>query len=210
MSTRVKRFLSFIIGLFILSLGISFTIISRLGAGAWDALNVGLSNLTRITVGEWVIFTVGHWVILIGVILIFINALLLKKRPEFISIVTVVIIGYFIDFWLLVVFPDFNIETMLMRIVILLSGVLLMGFGIATYLQGKFAIIPIDRFMLAIQTRLKVSLGVAKTIAEITALIFAFLIGGPIGIGTIIVTLSIGPMIEIFYPYLERYVYGNN
>jgi len=202
MNTNMKRALSYLLGLFILSIGISFTIIARLGAGAWDALAVGLSNLTG--------FSVGTWVILIGVILIFVNALIMKNRPQFISIITVIILGYFIDFWLIFVFPNFFVETILLRFVILLSGVLLMGVGIATYLQGKFAIIPIDGFMMAIQTRLKVSLGVAKTIAEITALVFAFFVGGPIGIGTVIVTLSIGSMIQIFFPHLERFVHGYN
>ncbi|QOY37948.1 YczE/YyaS/YitT family protein [Anaerobacillus isosaccharinicus] len=202
MSTNMKRALSYLLGLFILSIGISFTIIARLGAGAWDALAVGLSNLTG--------FSVGTWVILIGVILIFVNALILKNRPQLISIVTVIILGYFIDFWLIIVFPNFFVETILIRFVILLIGVLLMGIGIATYLQGKFAIIPIDGFMMAIQNRLKVSLGVAKTIAEITALVFAFFAGGPIGIGTVIVTLSIGSMIQIFFPHLERFVHGYN
>lgn len=199
MNIKYKRGISFLLGLLILSLGISFTILSRLGAGAWDALAVGLSNLAG--------FTVGTWVILIGVILIFINALLLLKRPEVISIITVLILGYFIDFWLLVVFPNIAVEALPIRVIILLSGVLLMGVGIATYLQGKFAIIPIDRFMLAIQKRLKVNLGVAKTIAEVTALVFAFIVGGPIGVGTVIVTLSIGPLIQLFFPKLERLVH---
>lgn len=202
MSTNVKRGISFILGLFILSLGISFTIISRLGAGAWDALSVGLSALSG--------FTVGTWVILIGVILIFINAILLKARPEFIAITTVLILGYLIDFWLLFIFPNLVLGSIAVRIAFLLSGVVLMGFGIAAYLQAKFAIIPIDRFMMAIQTRLKVSLMVGKTIAEVTALVFAFIVGGPIGFGTVVVTLSIGPMIQTFFPYLERFVYGYN
>ncbi len=200
MNTNVKRGISFILGLFILSLGISFTILSRLGAGAWDALNVGLSNLVG--------FTVGTWVIIIGIILIFINAVLLKKKPEYISIVTVIIIGYFIDFWLLIAFPNFYPATFLWQLIVLLMGVILMGIGISTYLQAKFAIIPIDRLMMALQFRLKVSLMVGKTIAEVSALIFAFIFGGPIGIGTVIVTFSIGPMIQVFFPHLEKIVYG--
>lgn len=202
MSIKIKRVISFLLGLFVLSLGISFTIKSELGAGAWDALNVGLSNLTGLTVGTWTI--------LVGVILIFVNALLLKKKPEFIAITTVLIIGYFIDFWLIFVFPEFKIETIVMKFVILFIGVVLMGVGIATYLQAKFAVIPIDRLMMAIQTRLKVGLMVAKTIGEVTALIFAFIAGGPIGIGTILVTFSIGPMIQMFFPHLEKWVYGDN
>lgn len=200
MSINIKRFISFILGLFILSLGISFTIIAELGAGAWDALSVGLSTLSG--------FTVGTWVILIGVILIFVNAVLLKARPEFIAIVTVLILGYFIDFWLLMVFPNVEIKTLAVQFLLLIIGAIIMGLGIAMYLQGKLAIIPIDRFMMAIQTRLNVKLMVAKTIAEVTALIFAFIVGGPIGIGTIIVTFTIGPLIQIFFPRLEKLVYN--
>lgn len=202
MSTNIKRGISFIIGLFILSLGISFTILSRLGAGAWDALAVGLSDLSG--------FTVGTWVILIGVILIFINAIILKTRPEFISLVTVLLLGYFIDFWLLFIFDNFTLGTISLQIIVLLSGVILMGCGIATYLQAKFAVLPIDCFMMAIQTRLKVNFMVGKTIAEITALVFAFIFGGPIGVGTIVVTISIGSLIQIIFPYLERIVHGYN
>ncbi|RXJ00334.1 membrane protein [Anaerobacillus alkaliphilus] len=202
MNIKLKRMVSFLAGLILLSLGISFTILSQLGAGAWDALAVGLSNLTGLTVGTWVILT--------GVILIFVNAVLLKKKPDFIAMVTVLIIGYFIDFWLLIIFPNFVVDALLMQIIVLLSGVILMGFGISTYLQGKFAVVPIDRLMMAIQFRTKVSLGVAKTIGEVTALVLAFLVGGPVGVGTIVVTLSIGPMIQLFFPHLERFVYGNN
>lgn len=200
MSINIKRAISFLLGLFILSLGVSCTIIAGLGAGAWDALSVGLAGMTGVTVGTWVI--------LIGVILIFVNALILRRRPAFISIITALLLGYFIDFWLLFIFPDVIIETLLWKFVVLAAGVLLMGCGIATYLQAKFAIIPIDGFMMAIRERLNVSLMVGKTIAEVTALIFAFIVGGPIGVGTIIVTLSIGPLIQVFFPHLEKLVHG--
>ncbi|OIJ13568.1 membrane protein [Anaerobacillus alkalilacustris] len=200
MSLTIKRFISFLFGLFILSLGVSFTILSRLGAGAWDALSVGLAQLTG--------FTVGTWVILIGVILIFVNALILKKRPDLLSIVTALILGYFIDLWLLFIFPNFMPATVLIQVVVLGLGVTLMGFGIATYLQAKFTIVPIDGFMVAIQKRFNVNLMTGKTIGEVTALIFAFIAGGPIGVGTIVVTLSIGPMVQLFFPYVERIVYG--
>ncbi|OIJ21307.1 membrane protein [Anaerobacillus alkalidiazotrophicus] len=200
MSLTIKRFISFMFGLFILSLGVSFTILSRLGAGAWDALSVGLAQLTG--------FTVGTWVILIGVILIFVNAIILMKKPDLLSIVTALILGYFIDLWLLFVFPNFIPTTVLIQVVVLGLGVTLMGCGIATYLQAEFTIVPIDGFMVAIQKRFNVNLMTGKTIGEVTALIFAFIAGGPIGVGTIVVTLSIGPMVQLFFPYVERIVYG--
>lgn len=198
MSLLLKRGIAYILGLFILSLGVSFTILAGLGTGAWDALNVGLAS----QVG----FTVGNWVIIIGVILIVVNAFLLKARPEVLAIITVFILGYFIDFWLLIALTNWHPEPFLYQLVVLIVGVVLMAFGISTYLQAKFAAIPIDQLMIAIRKRTGFSLMVSKTIGEVIALFVAFLIGGPIGLGTVIVTLSIGPLIQVFFPRLEHFV----
>ncbi|MFP3338738.1 hypothetical protein R0J91_12205, partial [Micrococcus sp. SIMBA_131] len=67
---KMKRFLFYVVGLFVLTAGITLTIKSDIGAGAWDALNVGLSE----TIG----FTVGSWVIIVGMILIIVNAILMR------------------------------------------------------------------------------------------------------------------------------------
>ncbi|MEC2072384.1 YczE/YyaS/YitT family protein [Alkalihalophilus marmarensis] len=202
MSVSVKRGLFYLVGLLILSFGITMTILAGLGAGAWDALNVGLSLMTP--------FTVGNWVIFIGIILIILNALLSKSKPEVLSLITIVVLGFFIDFWLLIVFPNMFITEVILQYIVLFVGIVMMALGIATYLQAKFAVIPIDRFMFVLQDLFKVKLMVAKTIGEVTALIAAFFAGGPIGVGTILVTFLIGPMIQFFFPKLEKMVYGTN
>lgn len=191
----ITRILFYFIGIVIISLGVSFTIKADLGAGAWDALNVGLST----TIG----LTVGTWVIIVGVILIVVNAILLKKRPDYLAVIPIFLMGPFIDFWLIIVFPNWQPEGFVFQLIILLIGLLFLAFGISTYLQAKFPLIPIDNFMVALRTRLPVNLGVAKTIGELTALILALLFKGPIGIGTIIVTFLIGPLIQFFFPKLE-------
>ncbi|MDE5414739.1 YczE/YyaS/YitT family protein [Alkalihalobacterium chitinilyticum] len=198
MSVKFRRAFCYLIGLFILAVGITFTIISNLGAGAWDALSVGLSVRFGLTVGTWVI--------LIGVILIIVNALIAWSRPEIHSLLTVIILGYFIDFWLVIVFQDIRLNELPVQAAVLLSGVTLMGLGISTYLQADFAIIPIDRLMLNLKQLLRLPLMGAKTVAEIIALVAALLVGGPIGVGTIIVTLSIGPLIQVFYKRVKRIV----
>lgn len=190
------RMLFYLVGLIILSMGVSLTIKSDMGAGPWDALNVGLSN----TFG----LTVGNWVIIVGLILIVLNGFLLKERPDFLAIFTIVIVGFFIDFWLGYVFDNLNPENLVTKLIILFLGLIFLAFGIATYLQSKYPLIPIDRFMLSIQFRLKVNLMVAKTLGELTALVLALIFKGPIGIGTLIIALSVGPFIQIFAPRLER------
>jgi uncharacterized membrane protein YczE len=189
--------LFYLVGLACLSLGICLMILSDLGAGPWDAMYVGLS--------ERIGLTLGSWVFIIGVLLIIINSLLLKKIPDFLAIITIILIGAFLDFWLLGVFPHYSATDIGMRIFLLTAGILVIGIGISFKLQTSFAINPVDNLMMAIQLRTGKSLAVTKTVMEVLVLIVAFLVGGPIGIGTIIVTFAIGPIIQVIYPPVTNF-----
>ncbi|WP_099361152.1 YczE/YyaS/YitT family protein [Fredinandcohnia onubensis] len=191
-----RRIIFFCVGLFVLALGISLMIIADIGAGAWDALNVGLS--------ESIGLTVGNWVIIVGICVMLLNAFLLKERPAFLSIGTIILIGFFIDFWLLIALDELNLEGFVVKALVLLGGLVIASLGIAIYLQAKFPLSPLDNLMLAISKRFKLRFGISKTIAEATGLVLALLFGGPIGIGTLVVTFGIGPIIQFFYPHCER------
>jgi uncharacterized membrane protein YczE len=74
------------------------------------------------------------------------------------------------------------------------------------YLQTKFPANPIDQLMISLHDRFRLNFMVAKTIGEVSALILAFALQGPIGIGTIIITFLIGPIIQyINIPITKRY-----
>jgi uncharacterized protein len=192
----IKRLLFWLLGIIILSLGASLTIKANMGVGAWDALNVGLSRIYG--------FTVGSFVIIIGIILLFVNAVLLKSRPDYMAVFTFFIIGSLIDFWMLIVFRNFEPNEFMLKLVTLVIGLLIIGLGVAMYLQPKFPLNPIDNFMMGVSKRLNVSLVVAKTIGELIALVLALIVKGPIGYGTIIVTIGIGPSIQLFVPFIEK------
>ena len=175
------------------------TILAGIGAGPWDALNVGLAMVTP--------FSVGNWVIFIGMLLIILNALLTRSKPVIHSLLTIVLIGYLIDFWLIVVFNDFLFSGLMLKVFVLLVGIVIIAFGASIYLQAEFAIIPIDGFMFALRDLLKVRLMVAKTITELLALIAAVIVGGPIGIGTLLITFLIGPLIQFFFPRMKKRIH---
>lgn len=197
MKSFIVRLISFVLGLSLISLGVSLTIKAELGTGAWDALNVGLSK----TIG----LTVGSWVFIVGIVLIILNAILLKTRPDFLAVITIFLAGVFIDGWLLVVFDAYKAGGLWEQIIVFVVGVIILSFGIAVYLQANFPLIPIDKLMLAIQERLGVSMGTAKTIGELSALVVAFLFSGPIGLGTLIVTFTIGPLVQLFAPRVHKF-----
>lgn len=194
--TFTKRLVFWLCGLIILSFGATLTIKANMGAGAWDALNVGLSNLSGLTVGTFVI--------IVGIVMMLLNAWLLMTKPDYLALFTIFIIGFLIDFWMLVVLSDFDPSHFIGKLLTLVVGLLVIGVGVSMYLQPKFPINPLDNFMLGISKRFKVSLVVAKTIGEIIALILALVVKGPIGIGTIIVTVGIGPSIQLFVPFFEK------
>ena len=190
------RSLFFFFGLIIMTFGVCLTIKAELGVGAWDALNVALT--------EWIGLTIGTWVIIDGAVLLFVNALLLKKRPELLSLLTIIFIGSLVDFWILIVFESWVVSGFIIQLVTLILGLFIIGVGASIYLQAKFPSSPIDTFMMAIRTRFGVNLMTAKTIGEITALIPALFLKGPIGFGTIIITFLIGPFIQLCFPYFEK------
>jgi hypothetical protein len=190
------RTLFFIIGLVIVSFGISMTIKAGLGTGAWDALNVGLSE----TVG----LTPGSWVVIVGIVLIFVNAALVKRKPDLAAVITLLITGVLIDFWILRVFDELVVTGYGKQFAVFILGMVMLSLGLAIYLQPRFPLIPIDNFMMALRERFGLNLMVAKTLGEVIALSAAFLFKGPIGIGTLIVTFSIGPLIQFFYPFFEK------
>ncbi|WLD93236.1 YitT family protein [Alkalihalobacillus sp. AL-G] len=196
MKSIITRIVYYVIGLALLGFGVSLTIKAEFGTGAWDALNVGLTK----TIG----LTVGSWVFIVGIVLIALNAILIKARPDFLAVITIFLTGVFIDSWLLIVLEDFAADGFASQLITFIGGILSLSFGIALYIQAKFPLIPIDNLMISIQKRLGVSLGTAKTIGEISALIVAFLFSGPIGLGTLIITFTIGPLVQFFAPRLQN------
>ncbi|WP_079526505.1 YczE/YyaS/YitT family protein [Halobacillus hunanensis] len=196
MKAFLVKTLFYILGLIIISLGITLTIKADLGAGAWDAMNVGLTEIIGLTV--------GNWVIIIGSILIGTNALIAKERPDILAVITILVIGKMIDFWLITGLAHVSITGFLTQFAFLILGIVILAIGVSLYLQPNYSLNPIDGFMVALQKRFGLSLTVAKTLTEGFALILALLFGGPIGLGTVIILVLIGPTIQFFDPKAER------
>lgn len=184
------RLLNYFIGSLILTLGSSLIVTSTVGASTWYALFVGLQN----NIG----LTVGSWVIIIAPILIIINMILTKEKPDLLGMLTVVVQGAFADFWLIFVLDDIVLTSIIMKYVVMLIGIIFVAFGVVTYLKAKFATHPIDGFMLAIMKVAKVNFFKAKTIMEVLVCIAAFLVGGPIGVGTLCSFFLTGVFIQFF------------
>src|SRR5690554_615975 len=192
------RFILFVLGIIILTFGISFTILSSLGASPFDALLVGLA--------ESVGLTVGSWEVILAMIIICCNALLKRQRPEILGLVTAIITGIGIDLWLFLFQNVIHPDMIITKVAIFGIGLTAIGFGTAIYLQTNFAPIPIDRLTLIIRDLAKTNIFITRTFLYVIFLILAFIFSGPIGVGTLLTVCFGGLVLNFFIPSTKKII----
>ncbi|MGA4921053.1 YczE/YyaS/YitT family protein [Bacillus subtilis] len=191
------KYIFYGLGILILSLGISLTIQSGLGTSPFDALLVGLSKEIGLTVGSWEV--------LISVILLICNAILTKKKPILLGLITAFITGIGIDLWLFVVKNTLYLNALLSKLICFGIGLVLIGLGTAIYLQTKFASTPIDHLTLIIRDLSKRTILFSRTLVYALFLVLAIIFKGPIGIGTLLTVCLGGMLLHVFMPIVERH-----
>ncbi len=195
-----KKILFYVVGISIACLGVTFILKSNAGAGPQDVVLMVLSEKSGLTFGTWVIISQGLFLLF--------NSFLLKKRPEFESVITMIFWGIVVDFWMEMVFYDLELflSTAWLRWVCFLLGVLLIGIGVGIYLTPNLPRMPYDGMMVALCERFQLSLMASRTILEITFIVIGVLVGGNIGAGTIVLVVCIGTIIQ-FFNQLSRKIY---
>ncbi len=181
------RCVLFFAGLFVLALGAVCMMQAQLGVASWDVLHIGLTHLTSLSVGTWVQ--------IIGILMIAITCLIERKWPRIGSIVNIVMIGFFIN-WLLSLNLVPVYPFLWARVVMLLVGIVLMGFGAGMYVASNIGAGPRDGLTLVLAERSGWSIRMVRTILEGTALLLGWLATGPVSVGTFASVLLIGPVMQ--------------
>lgn len=184
-----KRSIFFLCGLFFISLGINITISSSFGVGGWDAANIGMVSQFGMSIGFWL----NIW----AIVYILISAVLEKKRPKIECFLTSIILGICIDGWNLY-FSTLQIDGSVLRFIVFLLGISTTSFGAGLYLVSELPVNPIDHLMMVLTKRFSLSITTAKYIVEGSGMLLGFLLGGPVGLGTILMILIFGPMIQFW------------
>jgi uncharacterized membrane protein YczE len=188
------KYVFYVLGILILTLGISFTIQSDLGMSPFDALLVGLS------------LNVGSWEIIIALLLICCNSILKRYRPEILGLLTAFITGIGIDVWLFLLRNLITPEIWYSKMIYFGIGLVITGLGTAIYLQTNFAPIPIDRLTLIIQELTRTSIFISRTCIYLIFLIMATILHGPIGVGTILTVCLGGLLLNFFMPLTKKVI----
>ncbi|MEI2367211.1 YczE/YyaS/YitT family protein [Niallia circulans] len=179
----VQRLFIFIIGLLIMSLGIVLVITANLGSAPWDVLNIGL----HIQFG----LTIGCWAIIVGFLILLIAAILSKKLPPFGALLNMVLVGVFIDIFLLLPFMN-TPSTLYQKWIMFLIGLIIMGYGMGFYISAKLGAGPRDSLMIVLSEKFGGSIARTRLWMEAIVLIVGWILGGPVSWGTIIYAALIG------------------
>jgi uncharacterized membrane protein YczE len=178
-------------GLVLYGVSSSLLVLARLGLDPWDVFHQGLARHTP--------FAIGTWAILVGaaVLLLWIP---LRQRPGIGTVSNVVLIGATMDLVLGHVHPPHGLAA---RIACLVVGVFLNGVATGAYIGAGLGPGPRDGLMTGLAARGH-SIRVVRTGLEVTVLVTGWLLGGTVGVGTVLYALSIGPLAHVFIPLFAR------
>jgi uncharacterized membrane protein YczE len=173
------------IGFALFGLSIAVMIRSNFGTGPWALLEVALSQITGITPGRMSII-VGFAVLMI--------ALAMGERIGWGTLGNILFIGLWEDMFLHRI-PSVE-NNLVLQVLMLLSAILLMGVASAIYIGVNAGAGPRDSLMLAVHRKSGWSIRFGRAVIEILVVTVGWLLGGPLGFGTLLFALLIGPSVQ--------------
>jgi uncharacterized membrane protein YczE len=184
-----RRLVRLIVGLVFFGIGIGLMLQSDLGVPPWDVLHQGLARRFGLTVGVWSI------IVSVGVLVLWLP---LREPYGLGTLLNAVIIGVVIDVTAIVL-PEANSPGVAW--VMLIGGVVLIGIASGLYIGASLGPGPRDGLMTGIARR-GPSIRLTRAVIEITVLTAGWILGGTLGIGTLLFALGIGPLVQYFLPRL--------
>jgi uncharacterized membrane protein YczE len=187
---RVRRLVQLYAGLVLYGVSASMLLLAGLGVDPWDVFHQGLSRRFGLGVGTWAII-VGLLVLLLWIPL--------RQRPGFGTLNNVLLVGLVIDVVLDTVPP---VHGLLARVVVMCAGVILNGIATGAYIGAGLGPGPRDGLMTGLAARGH-SIRVVRTSIELIVLVTGWLLGGTVGLGTVVYALGIGPIAHVAIPRLR-------
>jgi len=187
---RARRLVQLYAGLVLYGVSSSMLLLAGLGVDPWDVFHQGLSR--RFGLG------VGTWAILVGVAVLALW-IPLRQRPGFGTLNNAVIVGLVMDVMLAVVPPVHGLSA---QVVVMVSGVVLNGIATGAYIGAGLGPGPRDGLMTGFAARGH-SIRIVRTSIELTVLCTGWLLGGTVGVGTVVYALGIGPIAHVTIPRLR-------
>ncbi|MET9791274.1 hypothetical protein [Streptomyces canus] len=181
-----RRLIQLYVGLALYGASSALLVEAGLGLEPWGVLHQGLAELTGLSIGV-VSIIVGAAVLLLWIPL--------RQRPGLGTVSNVFVVGIAMDATLTVV-PE--VHGLAVRIPLLLAGIVLNGVATGLYIAAHFGPGPRDGLMTGLHRRTGRSIRLMRTAIEVAVVVTGFVLGGTIGVGTVLYAVSIGPLAQLF------------
>lgn len=183
------RFSRLFFGLFLYALGIVVTMRANIGFAPWEVFHKGLANISGLTI--------GRISIIVGFIICII-AIMMGEKMGLGTFFNMLMIGIFIDMIMVLDFVP-QINSFYLGIPTLFLGLLIIATATFFYMSSGFGAGPRDSLMVAIEKKTGFSSGVSKAMIEAAVVLSGWLLGGPVGLGTVIAAFGIGFCIDLIF-----------
>ncbi|MFI9763788.1 YitT family protein [Streptomyces sp. NPDC051963] len=181
-----RRLIQLYAGLALYGASSALLVEAGLGLEPWNVLHQGLAELTGLTIGV-VSIVAGAAVLLLWIPL--------RQRPGLGTVSNVFVVGLAMD-GTLAALPDAHSPAV--RVPLLLAGILLNGAATGLYIAARFGPGPRDGLMTGLHRRTGRSIRLMRTAIEVAVVVTGFVLGGTVGVGTLLYAVSIGPMAQFF------------
>ena len=195
MTTRLyppRRGAALLIGLTGYGFSMAMMVRAGLGLDPWDVFHQGLARHTGMTIG------IASAVVGVAVLLAWIP---LRNRPGIGTIANVIVIAITVDAGLLMLSTPTSLPV---RVALMLGAVLLNAFSTVLYVGAGLGPGPRDGLMTGLVVRTGLSVRLVRTSIEATVLAVGWLLGGTVGIGTVVYAFGIGPLVQLFLRLTPR------
>lgn len=186
-----RRLVQLVVGLWLYGVTMAFMVEAGLGLDPWDVLHEGLTLHVPLTFGQ-VVIVVGALVLLAWIPL--------RQRPGIGTVLNVVLIGIAVDVTLALLPTP---ESLGVRIGFLVVGIVGNGVAGALYIGADLGTGPRDGLWSGIVRRTGASIRVVRTGLELTVLVIGFVLGGTVGVGTVLYAVMIGPIVQTALPFTQ-------
>ena len=181
-----RRLAQLYVGLVCYGAASALQVRAGLGLDPWDVLHQGIARRLHVSIGL-VLIVVG--------VIVLLGWIPLRQRPGLGTLSNVVLIGLVLN-WTMEVLPAAHVWPL--RVAELVGGIVLCGVATGLYITAGFGPGPRDGLMTGIPRRTGWSIRATRTGIELTVLVLGWVLGGTVGVGTLLYAICIGPLAQYF------------